>query len=389
MNAAKTPPGLSMTCLVFLLALSCLAASAQAAPPAGGAASTTTLAAVPIGINMSEAEYSWGSFPSGDDLAYLKSNNISLIRVPIAWERAQPTLLGPLNSNYLSALKTFITAAAAQGMTVIVDVHNYGRYNVNWAADIASSGVATPGTGSGEFIIGSPTVPTAAFADLWTKLAGGLKGTPGLGYYDIMNEPNGMGSTWPTIAQAAVTAIRTVDTNTQILVPGTQWSSAFWWPGDNGSLYTVTDPANKILFEAHLYFDADGSGRYLQSYRTQGATPTWGVEHVQPFLNWLTQHNAKGFLGEFGIPNNDPLWLPILDNFLTTIQAAGVSGTYWNYAFHSSSDPSWWPDTSDHMSIVTSPGFVQNNVQMPILSKHNTASSPTPAAPTGLTATVN
>ena len=40
MNAAKTPPGLSMTCLVFLVALSCLATSAQTAPPAGGAAST-------------------------------------------------------------------------------------------------------------------------------------------------------------------------------------------------------------------------------------------------------------------------------------------------------------------------------------------------------------
>ena len=388
MTAGRTLLRVSLICLIFL-GLFFADSSAQVTTSSAVTGDSQDLAAVPIGITMSEAEYSWGSFPTGNDLAYLKSNNLTLIRLPIAWERAQPVLFGTLNSTYISALKTFITAAAGQQMTVILDLHDYGRYNVKWAADVTSTGVAAPGTGSGEFIIGSPSVPMAAFVDLWTKLAGAMKGTPGLGYYDIMNEPNGMGNTWPTIAQAAVTAIRAVDMNTPILVPGTQWSSAFWWPGDNGNLYTVTDPANKILFEAHLYFDTDGSGRYLQSYRTQGATPTWGVEHVQPFLNWLTQHNVKGFLGEFGIPNNDPLWLPVLDNFLTAIQAAGVSGTYWNYAFHSSSDPSWWPDTSDHMSIVTSPGFVQNNVQMPILSKHNTASSPAPPAPTGLTATVN
>ena len=89
----------------------------------------------PIGINMSEAEYSWGSFPSASDLAYLKSNKITLIRLPIAWERAQTTLNGPLDATYLAALKAFINAASAQGMQVIVDVHNYGRYNRNWAQD--------------------------------------------------------------------------------------------------------------------------------------------------------------------------------------------------------------------------------------------------------------
>ena len=208
MNAAKAPPGLSMTCVVLLVTLSCLATSAQTAPPAGVAATAPNPNAVPIGISMSEAEYSWGSFPSGGDLAYIKSNNITLIRVPIAWERAQPTLFGALNSAYVSALRAFIAAAGSQGMTVIVDLHNYGRFNTNWIADLAAKGVATPNTGSAESIIGSTAVPTSALTDLWTKLAKSLKGTVGLGYYGIMNEPYGMGTAWPAIAQAAVTAIR-------------------------------------------------------------------------------------------------------------------------------------------------------------------------------------
>ena len=92
---------------------------------------------------------------------------------------------------YLAALKAFINAAGAQGMQVIVDVHNYGRYNRNWAQDAAANyGYVAVGNGD---VIGSAALPISAFADLWTKLAGAFKGTPGLGYYDIMNEPSWYG----------------------------------------------------------------------------------------------------------------------------------------------------------------------------------------------------
>jgi aryl-phospho-beta-D-glucosidase BglC (GH1 family) len=318
----------------------------------------------PIGINMSEAEYSWGSFPGAIDLAYVKSNNMSLIRLPIAWERVQPTLGGTLDTAYLSGLRTFMEAASAQGLRVIVDVHNYGRYNRQWSQQAAANyGFVAVGGGD---VIGSPAVPISAFADFWSKLAGALNGTPGLAYYDIMNEPYNMGAVtvWPSAAQAAVNAIRTVDTNTWVLVEGTQWASARWWPGDNGGL-NITDPANKLLYEAHLYFD-DGSGTYSQTYSDSGAYPNVGVDGLQPFLSWLKQHNAKGFVGEFGIPNNDPQWLPVLDKFLTVLQTEGLSGTYWNYTFHSATDPSWWP-VADPMSIRVDNG--QSNPQISVLSR--------------------
>jgi aryl-phospho-beta-D-glucosidase BglC (GH1 family) len=340
------------------------------------AAASVTIAAIglpPIGINVSEAEYSWGSFAGPTDLAYLKTNHVRIIRLPIAWERAQSALMGPLNQTYISGLTTFISAAGAQGMTVIVDLHDYGRYDINWARDLAANGVATPNTGSDEEIIGSTAVPISAFSDFWTKLAEALRGTKGLAYYDLMNEPYNMGSAtaWSSAAQAAVNAIRSVDTSTSILVEGTQWASAYWWPSDNGSLQ-VNDPSHNLFYEAHLYFDNDGSGTYSESYTQQGAYPTIGVDRLQPFLTWLTQNHAKGFVGEFGVPNNDPLWLPVLDNFLTALQSAGLSGTYWNYAFHSTTDPSWWPAT-DSMSIINN-GTA--DPQMTVLVQHNTQSAP-------------
>jgi hypothetical protein len=325
-------------------------------------------AAVPIGVNMSEAEYSWGTFPSASDLLYIRSNNISLIRLPIAWERAQPALGGPLDPTYVSALKTFLLAASAQGVQVIVDVHNYGRYNSHWAQDAAANhGIVGPGKGD---VIGSAAVPISAFADLWTKLAGALKGTPGLSYYDIMNEPHDMGSTdvWPSAAQAAVNAIRFEDMLTRILVEGTSWAGARQWPQANGNLH-ITDPANRLLYEAHQYFDSDASSTYSQSYTQQGAYPNIGVDRLQPFLIWLRQNNAQGFLGEFGVPGNDPLWLPVLDNFLAALQAAGISGTYWSSVSHHASDPSWWPNTT--LVLINNNG--QADPRMEELLKHTNA----------------
>jgi hypothetical protein len=50
----------------------------------------------------------------------------------------QPTLDGPLSSTYLAELEGFLSNAASLGIQVIVDLHNSGTYNLNWAADAAS-----------------------------------------------------------------------------------------------------------------------------------------------------------------------------------------------------------------------------------------------------------
>ena len=93
-----------------------------------------------IGVNMDGAEYSWGSFPTLADLEYVKSEGVNLVRLPIAWEMMQPTLNGPLNSTYLAGLEGFLSNAASLGIQVIIDLHNYGTYNLNWAADAAANG---------------------------------------------------------------------------------------------------------------------------------------------------------------------------------------------------------------------------------------------------------
>jgi aryl-phospho-beta-D-glucosidase BglC (GH1 family) len=292
--------------------------------PATTASVANPIAPGTIGVNVDGAEYTWSYYPSVSNLNYLQSEGVTLLRLPISWENFQPTLNGPLNQTQVADLEGFLADAAAHGMQVIIDLHNFGRYNT--VSDPAS---ATADIGA---VIGSAALPVSDFANFWSQLATQLLGQPAIAGYDIMNEPNNMGSpsVWPAAAQAAVNAIRAVDMNTTIYVEGTGWASAENWLNYNANLHIV-DPANNLVYEAHQYFDANQSGTYTQTYAQQGANPNTGVADIQPFLQWLQQNNAKGFIGESGVPNSDPNWIPVLNNFLNALKAAGISGTEWYY----------------------------------------------------------
>jgi len=105
--------------------------------------------ALMVGVNISGSEYSWETYPIASHLDYLKNKGVVLIRLPVAWEKIQSTPNGPLNQSEIGKLKAFLDLAASRNMQVIVDIHNYGRYNPNWATDAAANYgiVAVSGTG--------------------------------------------------------------------------------------------------------------------------------------------------------------------------------------------------------------------------------------------------
>ncbi len=273
------------------------------------------------GVNLTGGEISWvgwpGTFglnytyPRAAEFDYFKSKGLNLIRLPFRWERLQPTLNGPLDGAALAHLDIAVGYARTRGMQVLLDPHNFARYRL----------------GSSDYLIGSPQVPNAAYADFWRKLAQHYANEPNL-YFGLMNEPHDTGGLWPAAAQAAVSAIREVDSSHTIFVPGECWTGAWTWQECNGSL-SINDPQNKIVYEAHQYFDRDGSGNYAGSYDAEGATANTGVERVQPFIAWLQAHNAQGFLGEYGVPNDDPRWLEVTERMLTRLDQAGIGATYW------------------------------------------------------------
>ncbi len=258
--------------------------------------------------------------PTAAELDYYKGKGLSLIRLPFLWERAQPTLGGDLDPTYMGIIDGVIAAASARDMSVILDMHNYGRY---------------PQAGK---VIGSAGGPTLAnFQDAWTKIAARYTNESAVWGFDLMNEPHNLGTTtWFTIAQAGITAIRTQDQTHVILVEGDNWSKGNTWTTYNSNLVNLSDPNNNIVFEAHQYFDSDQSGQYLSSKNNNtvagaGANANTGVSYITPFVTWLNNNNLRGIVGEYGVPNNSDVtnWNTLLTNFMNYLKQNCVGGTYW------------------------------------------------------------
>src|SRR5206468_880874 len=109
----------------------------------------------------------------------------------------------------LARMDEFVSACRGRRMRVILEPHNYARYQGK--------------------VIGSPEVPAAAFADFWSKLAAHYSDDPAIYAYGLMNEPHDTKGLWPGAAQAGVDAVRSADSTHFILVPGDHWSSAKGW----------------------------------------------------------------------------------------------------------------------------------------------------------------
>ncbi len=270
-----------------------------------------------LGVNLSGAEFGNGNkygydyaYPTFKDLSFYASQGIDMVRVPVKWERLQPTLGGALDATELARLKTFLDKAEQAGVQVIVDLHNFGTYDGK--------------------VIGSATTPIASFADFWSKLAGAIGDKPAVMGYDIMNEPHGMPTdmTWPEAAQAATDAIRKLGDTHSVFVEGEHWAGAANWTANNPYL-DVKDALNRVVYEAHVYFDDNGSGTYKGSYDQEGAYADIGAQKLRSFIGWLNDHNAQGFIGEFSVPSDDPRWQVVLDRFLQVMEENELSGTYW------------------------------------------------------------
>ncbi|MFN3402563.1 MAG: Ig-like domain-containing protein [Cytophagaceae bacterium] len=275
-----------------------------------------------FGVNLAGMEFGhytnpWYGVPSTATLDYYNSKGLKLVRLPFLWERAQPTLGGVLASTYMADMDRVIANCRARGMSVILDVHNYCRYRDNI---IGASG--------------SP-VTIAHFADLWQRLATRYANETAVYAYDLMNEPHDMPSSnlWFNIAQAGINAIRRVDNNHIIMVEGDHWANAVYWNQYSDNLKNLVDPANKIVYQAHQYFDANGSGGYANmTVAGNGMNAMSGVEKVRPFVDWLIRNNKKGFIGEYGVPNTGgdvANWNTLLNNLLNYMNQNCVGGTYW------------------------------------------------------------
>ncbi|GHU68662.1 hypothetical protein FACS189413_06100 [Bacteroidia bacterium] len=274
-----------------------------------------------FGVNMSGGEFGGSPlYPDNEvDWTYYEEKGLNLIRLPFKWERVQAQVGGALSAD-VPKLKQIVEIANRKGMQVMLDMHNFGRGKANVT----------------DYIIGETSnVTIAHFADVWRKLATEFREYHLWGY-DIMNEPHDMGSVdWFDIAQATINAIREVDAETPIVIEGNGWASADRWPDVSNSLKNLVDPSDRLIFQAHCYFDADASGTYKGSYTIEvGNNHQVAITRLSHFVNWLKTNNKIGVIGELGCPGDDERWLTMLDGACAYLKENNVSLTYWSGGRH-------------------------------------------------------
>ena len=323
---------------MFVLgALLALPASAPAQPLRGvNLAGAEFGNAIPGNVNI---DYVW---PTTQEIDHFASRGMNVVRVPFRWERMQPVLGGSLAAAHLASLDALVAHATSRGVTVVLDPHNYARYN-------------------GTVIGPGGAVTHAHFADFWSRLALHYAGAPQV-VFALMNEPHGLPTEqWLDSANAAIAAIRAAGATQLVLVPGNGWTGAHSWHSDwygtpNAQVMgNVVDPLGHYAFELHQYFDQDYSGT-SPTCRSEAGT---GTSQLQGVTAWLRERGLRGFLGEFAGADNDDCRIAV-QNALAHMDANADVWLGW----------SWWaagPWWGDYM-FTLEPDGSGDRPQMPWLT---------------------
>jgi endoglucanase len=278
----------------------------------------------PFGINICGAEFEEKTipgvmgkdyaYPSDSDIEYFYQQGMQLMTIPFKWERVQQNLGGSLDQDNVDEIRRVIQYCGPRNIKVVLSMHNFGRYRIN----------------NTEYIVGSPTVKRSELGDFWSKLALALGDLKNVFGYELMTEPHDMGEyDWFTTAQQTIYALRKVDKNVIIIISGDNYAAAEKWRQYSDKLKDLIDPYNNLVYDAHCYFDKNYSGRYNESYDESGADDYTGVRRIMPFVRWLKDHNKRGYIGEYGVPDNDLRWLTLMDNFLKYLSENDINGCYW------------------------------------------------------------
>ena len=257
-------------------------------------------------------------YPDAGTMRHFAALGATAIRLPVLWERLQPALGGALASGELAHLDQAARDAHANGLRLIVDIHDYGRWRGRVVGDAIRAG---------------------DFAGFWSALSAALNRMPGGRdiVFGLMNEPHDMAAgTWITAEQAAIEAIRANGAHNLILASGADWDGAHSVVADGNAalLQTLHDPAANMAIELHQYLDGNSSGTSPAC-----VPPAEAAARLLPATGWLRENHLHGFLGEFAA-SRDPACLASLDAMLNVLDRnrdVWIGWTYW------AAGP-WWGD---------------------------------------------
>lgn len=265
--------------------------TSKTATSTASASTSTSSGALPYlgGVNTAGYDFSvdtdgdftgTGDVPPAWQYAHFADEGANIFRIPFAWQLMTPTLGGSINTTFFDTeYDVTVQAALATGAYVIVDLHNYARWNGG--------------------IIGQGGPTNAEYASIWTQLTS-YYGNNTKVIFGLMNEPHDLDSIpdWADSLQYVVDAVREAGSINYLLLPGSSWSSAAELPTEAGPyLLNITDPlggTDKLVFDVHQYLDSDDSG-------TSSTCVTNNTGVLQTLVTWLQENgNRQAILSETG-----------------------------------------------------------------------------------------
>jgi endoglucanase len=255
------------------------------------------------GVNLAGAEFGLSSptsvpgtagsdyfWPADSVVDYYLARGMTVLRVPVLWERLQRTLLSDLNAPDMAELDRIITRATSAGAHVVIDLHNHMR---RWV-------------GQTRTLVGTGSVTRAALNDFWRRMAIRYRANP-LVIFGLMNEPNSdMGGALSDADNVAIqngvaAAIRATRATNLILFSANRYSAMHQFTyGDTAykaAHLGFLDPGGHSAWDLHQFLDVD--------YRGAAAEPWTGDDtkrastRVRQFIDFARSHGLKVFYGEF------------------------------------------------------------------------------------------
>lgn len=254
------------------------------------------------GVNISGAEagsgnnlqYAFVGIPTIADVDVLAKAgmNINTVRVPINWGYITESADTPVQRTpeYLKAIHHSVHGFLEHGYTVILDLHDYMRYN-------PPDGNPPEGT---EVTATQIKTVWTLLATTFNDLAGEYTGqhNPEL-IYEIMNEPCNMETEKVlSLTKAAISAIKQTGYSNSICVEGNHWSGLHSWKESGNEVITPDNlDYDNIVIAVHQYVDDNYSGT-----SPKGKDPAAFQEglHFEAFMEWVHTYQVKVILDEFG-----------------------------------------------------------------------------------------
>ena len=289
-------------------------------------------------INLSNTleapkEGEWGPTLTDADFAIVKAAGFTTVRLPVRWSAhagAQPPYT--IDAALLARVHHLVDTASANGLRVILNLHNYYELDADPAAN------------------------RARFAGLWRQIAASFADAPPTLWFELANEPHDKFDDWhlTTTLLPALRAVRETNPVRPVVIGGSGWSSV-------DSLATLSLPEDAHLVPTFHYYEPF-------TFTHQGAgwvtpTPPWGRAYggaadavrleadVAKVRAYVARTGRVPLMGEYGA--QDDARVPVAQRAAyygavhRAFAAIGVPGCAWGYrsGFRLRDGDRWVPGT--------------------------------------------